>query len=180
MTSLSSSMHNPSPQSNRETVHGLAFSAIVSAPFGAIGVRCNATHVSELVYLPPSFHAQAAQDALAIRVEQQLQAYFQDPDTIFDLPTQAVGSVFQNKVWAAISSVPRGEVRTYGQIAKMVQSAPRAVGGACGANWLPLIIPCHRVTASGGLGGFANHADPSGFHLNVKRWLLAHEGVAGY
>lgn len=171
-------MHNQSSRSRLAAE--LAFSAIVPAPFGAIGVRCNATQVSELVYLPPSFQAQAAQDALAMQVEQQLQAYFQDPDTVFDLPTQIQGSVFQTKVWAAISSVPRGQVRTYGQIAKMVQSAPRAVGGACGANCLPLIIPCHRVTASGGLGGFANHADPSGFHLNVKRWLLAHEGVAGY
>jgi methylated-DNA-[protein]-cysteine S-methyltransferase len=54
------------------------------------------------------------------------------------------------------------------------------VGQACGANWYPLVIPCHRVTAAGGLGGFANHDDETGFHLGVKRWLLTHEGVAGY
>jgi methylated-DNA-[protein]-cysteine S-methyltransferase len=83
-------------------------------------------------------------------------------------------------VWTAISAIPRGDVRTYGAIAKAIRSAPRAVGQACGANWFPLVIPCHRVTASGGLGGFSHHDDETGFHLSVKRWLLAHEGVKGY
>ncbi|MDP5008065.1 MAG: MGMT family protein, partial [Glaciimonas sp.] len=53
----------------------------------------------------------------------------------------------------------------------------RAVGQACGANWFPLVIPCHRVTAAGGLGGFSHHDEADGFHLGVKRWLLAREGV---
>ena len=111
---------------------------------------------------------------------QQLQAYLQHPDHRFTLSLPQVGSDFQRRVWAAIASIPRGEVRTYGQIAKLIKSAPRAVGQACGANWFPLVIPCHRVTAAGGLGGFAHHDDAEGFHLNVKRWLLAHEGVDGY
>jgi methylated-DNA-[protein]-cysteine S-methyltransferase len=71
-------------------------------------------------------------------------------------------------------------VLTYGDVARMIQSAPRAVGQACGANWFPLIVPCHRVTAAGGLGGFSNHDDETGFHIGVKRWLLAYEGVEGY
>ncbi|MBC7857263.1 MAG: MGMT family protein, partial [Burkholderiaceae bacterium] len=52
------------------------------------------------------------------------------------------------------------------------------VGQACGANPFPLIVPCHRVTAAGALGGFSHHAEADGFHVGVKRWLLAHEGVA--
>ncbi|HZX26676.1 MAG TPA: methylated-DNA--[protein]-cysteine S-methyltransferase, partial [Telluria sp.] len=93
-------------------------------------------------------------------------------------PIARQGSEFQRRVWDAISGIPRGEVRTYGQVAKFIQSAPRAVGQACGANPYPLVIPCHRVTASGGLGGFSNHDDENGYYLAVKRWLLAHEGVA--
>jgi methylated-DNA-[protein]-cysteine S-methyltransferase len=52
-------------------------------------------------------------------------------------------------------------------------------GQACGANWFPVVVPCHRVTAAGGLGGFAHHDDATGYLLGVKRWLLSHEGVAG-
>lgn len=77
-----------------------------------------------------------------------------------------------------IHAIPRGAVLTYGEVARRIASAPRAVGQACGANWFPLVIPCHRVTASGGLGGFARH--DGGFHQEVKRWLLAHEGVTGF
>jgi len=156
------------------------FSAIVPAPFGAIGVRSNGTLVQELVYLPPSFSAQEPADALAERAVAQVERYLREPDFRFDLPLAEVGTAFQRRVWGAISAIPRGEVTTYGQIAKLLRSAPRAVGQACGANWFPLVIPCHRVTASGGLGGFSNHDDLNGFHLGVKRWLLAHEGVAHY
>jgi len=156
------------------------FSAIVAAPFGAIGVRTEAGLLRELVYLQPHFHEKEAQDAVAQRAAEQLSRYFADPEYRFDLPLAPVGSAYQQRVWAAIASIPRGQVRTYGDVARLIGSAPRAVGQACGANWFPLVIPCHRVTAAGGLGGFANHDDGNGFHLGVKRWLLAHEGVEAY
>ena len=156
------------------------FSAIVEAPFGAIGIRTAAGVVLELVYLPPTFSEKAPADPLSERVALQLRSYLAQPDFCFDLPLAAVGTDFQQRVWQAIAAIPRGEVRTYGQVAKHIRSAPRAVGQACGANWFPLVIPCHRVTAAGGLGGFSHHDDETGFHLGVKRWLLAHEGVEGY
>jgi methylated-DNA-[protein]-cysteine S-methyltransferase len=156
------------------------FSAIVAAPLGAVGVRTEAGLLRELVYLPPHFHEKEAQDAVAERAAEQLSRYFADPAYRFDLPLAPVGSAYQQRVWAAIASIPRGQVRTYGDVARLIGSAPRAVGQACGANWFPLVIPCHRVTAAGGLGGFANHDDGNGFHLGVKRWLLAHEGVEAY
>ena len=162
---------------DRET--GL-FSAIVHAPFGAIGVRSAANVITELVYLPPRFAEKSATDEVAEKAARQIERYLAEADFRFDLPLKSVGSAFQSKVWQAIASIPRGEVRTYGQVAKYLLSAPRAVGQACGANWYPLIIPCHRVTAAGGLGGFAHHDDESGFHLGVKRWLLTHEGVPAY
>ncbi len=155
------------------------FSAIVGAPFGGIGIRTECGSVSEIVYLPPHFGEKAATDAVAEAAAQQVAAYLQDPDFVFTLPLAAVGSAFQQRVWTAISAIPRGNVQTYGQVAKLVGSAPRAVGQACGANWFPLVIPCHRVLAAGGLGGFSNHDEENGFHLGVKRWLLAHEGAKG-
>ena len=157
-----------------------SYAAIVEAGFGAVGIRTEHDVVRELVYLPRSFHEQAPCDALAERAALQVQRYLDDPDFAFDLPLAEVGTAFQRKVWQAIATIPRGRVLTYGGIAKHVGSAPRAVGQACGANWFPLVIPCHRVTASGGLGGFSNHDDETGFHVGVKRWLLAHEKVAGY
>ena len=153
------------------------FSAIVPAPFGAIGVRTADALLQELVYLPPSHKPQDPADALAERAAGQIQRYFAEPDFRFDLPLATVGTRFQQRVWSAIASIPRGHVRTYGDLARLLASAPRAVGQACGANWFSLVVPCHRVTAAGGLGGFASSADADGFHLGVKRWLLAHEGV---
>jgi methylated-DNA-[protein]-cysteine S-methyltransferase len=154
------------------------FSAIVAAPFGAVGIRTSAGLVAEVVYLPPRFAEQAATDAVAERAAQQVARYLVQADTVFDLPLAQIGTAYQQRVWQAIRSIPIGAVRTYGDVARLLQSAPRAVGQACGANWFPLIIPCHRVTAAGGLGGFSNDGDVQGFHVGVKRWLLAHEGVA--
>jgi methylated-DNA-[protein]-cysteine S-methyltransferase len=153
------------------------FSAIVAAPFGAIGIRTDSGQLRELVYLPPHFDEKEPQDALAEQVALQVRQYLLDPDFVFCLPLPPVGSAYQQRVWDAIRAIPRGTVRTYGQVAKHIGSAPRAVGQACGANWFPLVIPCHRVTAAGGLGGFSNQDDEHGFHLSVKRWLLLHEGA---
>jgi methylated-DNA-[protein]-cysteine S-methyltransferase len=156
------------------------FSAIVAAPFGAVGIRSADGLLCELVYLPPHFAEKDAADPVAALAAEQIARYCRDPDFRFDLPLAPAGSAFQQRVWAAIAAIPRGEVRTYGQVARHIGSAARAVGQACGANWYPLVIPCHRVTAAGGLGGFSNHDDANGFHLGVKRWLLAHEGAAAY
>jgi len=86
------------------------------------------------------------------------------------------GTTFQRRVWAQIAAIPNHQTRTYGEVAKALHNAPRAVGQACGANPFPLVVPCHRVIATGGgLGGFARNR--GGFLLDVKRWLLAHEGL---
>jgi len=153
------------------------FNAIVPAPFGALGIRTQGDTVRELVYLPPAFEAQAPDNAVAAEAARQVARYLLDPDAVFDLPLQQVGTAFQRKVWDRIGAIPRGSVRTYGHLARLLESAPRAVGQACGANWFPLIVPCHRVTAAAGLGGFSNQDDEHGFHLSVKRWLLRHEGA---
>ena len=84
------------------------------------------------------------------------------------------GTAFQRRVWHVISGIPKGRVLTYTEIAEEVGSGPRAVANACGANYLPLVIPCHRVVAKKGLGGFMKGM-PDG--QKIKKWLLKHEGV---
>ena len=153
------------------------FSAIVDAPFGAVGMRIDGFVLAELVFLTPDVGLVQACDPVSTLAAEQLARYFADPDFRFDLPLAGAGSLFQRKVWAAIAAIPRGQVRTYGAVARDIGSAARAVGQACGANPFPLVVPCHRITAASGLGGFAHHAD--GFHVGVKRWLLAHEAAAG-
>jgi methylated-DNA-[protein]-cysteine S-methyltransferase len=154
------------------------FSAITAAPFGFMGVRTENERVREIVYLPPHFSEKDATDPVAELAVRQIAQYLADAGFRFSLPLAEAGSAFQRKVWDAIAAIPRGTVRTYGDVARHIGSAPRAVGQACGANWFPLVIPCHRVTAAGGLGGFSHHDDEHGFHLSVKRWLLKHEGVS--
>ncbi len=85
----------------------------------------------------------------------------------------SAGTAFQQQVWEALRGIPRGQTRSYRQVAAAIGKprAVRAVGGACGANPIPVLVPCHRVLASGGgLGGF-------GGGLEWKRTLLAREGV---
>ena len=85
------------------------------------------------------------------------------------------GTAFRQRVWDALLQIPIGESRTYGELARLLHSAPRAVGGACGANPIALVIPCHRVVGThGSLGGFMGVTQ--GEPIAIKRWLLAHEG----
>ena len=104
----------------------------------------------------------------------QLQEYFDAKRMSFDLPLAPVGSDFQKRVWAAHCAIPPGETRSYADIARTIGSAPRAVGGANGANPIPLFIPCHRVIAAdGSLGGYSGGDGPA-----TKRYLLDLESRA--
>lgn len=106
---------------------------------------------------------------------QQIQTYCRQPDFSFSLTTSPAGTGFQRRVWRLIAAIPAGSTRTYSELAAELGSSPRAVGGACRANPYPLLVPCHRVVAVNGLGGFAG--DTGGRLLAFKRRLLAHEGV---
>ncbi|MBP0627558.1 MULTISPECIES: methylated-DNA--[protein]-cysteine S-methyltransferase [unclassified Cupriavidus] len=156
------------------------FDAILPAPFGKVGVRTDGSRIRAIVYLPGHVESLAPADAQArevvARLEAQLEAYYANPDAHFDLPLAPVGSEFQQRVWQAIAAVPRGATTTYGTIAGAIGAMPRAVGQACGQNPFPIVIPCHRVVSARGIGGFSHHAE-DGFHLDVKRWLLRHEGA---
>ena len=151
------------------------YQAIVAAPGFALGVHCNDDEITGIEFLEPR-PEQAPQTPLAAEAVRQLKAYIADPAFVFGLPLRPVGTTFQRRVWEQISAIPNGQTETYGQLAKNLKNAPRAVGQACGANFYPVVIPCHRVVATGGgLGGF--NRERGGFLLDVKRWLLKHEGA---
>jgi len=105
------------------------------------------------------------------RAVHQLNAYFFCGLRAFDLPVAPAGTPFQQAVWQQMQAIPYGEARTYGEIARWLRSAARAVGFACGRNPIPIIIPCHRVVAAGGLGGFSGAGG-----VETKHWLLELEG----
>jgi methylated-DNA-[protein]-cysteine S-methyltransferase len=102
----------------------------------------------------------------------QLDAYFARQLSHFDLPLAPAGSLFEARVWSAMQLIPYGKTRSYGDLASVIGSAPRPVGRACGRNPIPIVIPCHRVLARGGLGGYSGSGG-----LVTKQRLLAIEGA---
>jgi methylated-DNA-[protein]-cysteine S-methyltransferase len=148
--------------------------AILDAPFARIGVRVHEEQVVGIDYLPMTRPLACPRIRSSRSSASSLGAYLKDPRHQFDLPRGEFGTQFQRRVWDVISAIPSGSTRTYGDVAARLGSAARAVGGACGSNPIPLIIPCHRiVAASGALGGFMHSR--AAFPLDIKRWLLAHE-----
>ena len=106
----------------------------------------------------------------AAEARTQLHAYFDGDLSRFDLPLAPVGTPYRRRVWEALRSIPYGETRSYAEIARIAGGSARSAGQASGANPVPIIIPCHRVLASGGLGGYSG-----GDGLETKRALLAIE-----
>lgn len=107
---------------------------------------------------------------------EQLNRYFaKEPHASFDVTMENRGTAYQRRVWRALQQIPAGQTRTYGQLAAQLKSSPRAVGNACRQNPVPLLVPCHRVVAATGLGGFGG--ETQGKQLAMKRWLLEHEGA---
>lgn len=99
-------------------------------------------------------------------------SYFRgDCNALKNWPISTDGSAFRQKVWASIAAIPPGKTATYGELSSQIDSSPRAVGGACGDNPLPIFVPCHRVVGKSSLGGFMHGSR----HLPIKLWLLEHE-----
>lgn len=149
------------------------FDVTVDFPRMKVAVKTRDERIVEIRYLPLSAKSISPANALAARAADQLREYLANPDAKFDLPLDVEGTPFQLALWQALRRIPRGRTRTYGELAKELNGEARAVGQACGDNRLPVVIPCHRVVAADGIGGFA-HAT-GGYLLEAKRWLLAHE-----
>ena len=142
-------------------------------PFAVLGIRAARDKLTGIDYLPRGAATLDPLTPLAERVCRQIERYLVDPEYRFTLPFDYEGTEFQCRVWREISSISSGKTNSYKEIALRLRSAPRPVGGACGANRIPILIPCHRVLASNGIGGFM-HAR-GGYPIEIKRWLLRHE-----
>jgi methylated-DNA-[protein]-cysteine S-methyltransferase len=107
------------------------------------------------------------------QARRQLEAYFDGDPAPFELPLAPAGSDFQRRVWERMGAIPLGRTLSYGELARELGSAARAVGAACGANPIPIIVPCHRVIAAdGGLGGYSGQGG-----VETKQALLRLEGA---
>lgn len=150
---------------------------IINTSFGAIAISLNNHQLCiELMteQPPPSAFNEQAVPPLIEQASRQIKQYLQQADTPFNLPLIQSGTAFQQRVWQAISAIPLGQTRSYEQIARQLGTGARAVANACGANALPIIVPCHRVVAKNGLGGFMQSKQDG---LRIKKWLLSHEGA---
>ncbi len=151
------------------------FQAKLPAPFAVLGIRTSGAWLTGIEYLPRGVATLDPVNRFAASVCRQIECYLDNPEFKFDLPYKFNGTTFQSRVWRAICAIPSGSTLTYLDIARQLKSAPRPVGGACGANRIPLVIPCHRVVASHGIGGFMNARD--GAPIAIKQWLLRHESA---
>ena len=157
-----------------------AYLARIDSPLGRIEVTSDGEAITSLSIeragaLPLDELPERAHPLLDRAVE-QLREYFAGTRTDFDLPVSLVGTEFQKAVWNELTELPFGGVVSYGELGTATgrATAGRAVGGAVGANPIPIIVPCHRVLASDGrITGYSG-----GNGIPTKVWLLDHEGIA--
>ncbi|WP_395541104.1 methylated-DNA--[protein]-cysteine S-methyltransferase [Neotabrizicola sp. sgz301269] len=141
---------------------------VLDTPFGPVALRLREGRISALIWGRDGDEGAPVQDGL-----RQLAEYFAGQRHVFDLPLDW-GEGLNGAVRRAMAAIPFGETRTYGEISRLVGAPAQAVGQACGANPIPIIIPCHRVLGAKTLGGFSA---PGGVETKVA--LLRHEGAAG-
>jgi methylated-DNA-[protein]-cysteine S-methyltransferase len=150
-----------------------AYDAVIAAPFGRLGVRLVDGRLADVDFLGAHVPRRAPKDIATRRACRALRAYLKNPRGRFGLPLNMAGTDFQRRVWRALQGIPAGKVLSYGELARKLGTGPRAVGNACRANPVPIVVPCHRVVASNGRGGFMGRT--GGRALAIKDWLLAHE-----
>lgn len=152
------------------------FTKIIDSPVGRLSITEAGGTVVRIAWSDHEAgepQAQPGETPLLARAAQQLSEYFAGTRRDFDLPLDPAGTPFQRRVWTEMARIPFGATESYGALARKTGSVARAVGGACGANPIPIVIPCHRVVAEGGaLGGFSGGTGPE-----TKRALLELEGV---
>ncbi|MDQ1363505.1 MAG: methylated-DNA-[protein]-cysteine S-methyltransferase [Pseudomonadota bacterium] len=149
-------------------------SLCIATPFGHVQIYATADFIVAADFVPAKKVSVMTKNKILLNARQQLRAYCEQPQA-FDLPLQLQGTAFQQRVWQALQKIPAGEVRTYGDLAQQLNTSPRAIGGACRANPLPIIVPCHRVVSRHGLGGYSG--DTAGTNMDIKIGLLRHEGL---
>ena len=147
-------------------------SGTIDSPFGPITFTVEEGLVTRVKFEPGEDNFDGGDPVMA-ETARQLREYAAAARFSFDLPLAPAFSDFQSQIRRCMIAIPYGDMRTYGELAKELGSASQAVGQACGANPMPIIVPCHRVVASGGkIGGFSG-----GDGAPTKKKLLNHEAV---
>lgn len=173
-------MPHKKPLQKNKTV---SYDGSVTFPFGVMGIRTLDTSLIGLDFLPTGTPEVLPVTATGKQVWNALFAYLGDANSMMEVALASEGTQFQQTIWNALRRIPVGQVWTYGDLAKHVGTAPRAAANACRRNPIPILIPCHRIIAKNGLGGYYGQSssddsgDGSGDMLDVKRWLLQHEGA---
>lgn len=149
------------------------YDAVIAAPIGRLGIKLKDGALADVSFLGEGAALHAPRSATARRVCRELRAYFTNPRFSFRVPLTLSGTAFQQRVWRALRRIPAGRTLSYGALARKLATSARAVGNACRANPVPIVIPCHRVVAANGSGGFMGKR--SGSALRLKHRLLEHE-----
>jgi methylated-DNA-[protein]-cysteine S-methyltransferase len=154
-----------------------AYNAIMALPMNfpdtKVGIHTYAGQLAAIDFLPSTTAPKAADNVLAQQVVDQLADYFSNAKFQFNVPLLLQGTAFQKSVWQALMAIEAGETCSYGRIADQLHSSARAVGNACRANPIPIVVPCHRVVAKQWIGGYCGQT--GGQRLHMKQWLLEHE-----
>ena len=151
--------------------------AVLPSPIGPISLEAEGGTVTAVRLGAPAPLRPPKGPALE-EAARQISEYFAGRRSTFSVPIRRPPGAtdFQHRVWDALLAIPPGETRTYGELARVLGTSPRAVGGACARNALPLLIPCHRVVARSGLGGFSGEWG-TGLALDTKKALLELEAA---
>ena len=149
---------------------------LIDSPMGRLEISLDkqGTFIS-IDILPQAKGPELSSEMKVKSVSEEFDAYFKDPLHIITIPLKLHGTPFQMRVWEALQQIPSGQVVSYGDVAKLLATSARAVGNACRANPCPIVVPCHRVVAAKGLGGYSGQTE--GEVMDRKVWLLRHEGV---
>jgi len=150
------------------------YDAIFKTEIATIGLQFDGSKLIKIDYLDNKKN-QAANSKTAETVKRKIEQYLGSKSTNLKIDVKLRVTPFQEKVLKQLQKIPYGETRSYGEIAKILKTSPRAVGNACRSNPVPIVIPCHRVVAANGIGGYDGAR--AGSLLNIKRRLLEKEGV---
>ena len=147
--------------------------AIISTPLIFMELIADKTHLLAINFIDKPTSEQTNLPPVIQQAQNDINAYLKNPTHEFTTPYKLTGTSLQQKIWKLLTTIPAKETKTYGELASALHTSPRVVGNACRANPIPIIIPCHRVVAANGLGGYAGQKKGSMF--NIKTTLLDHE-----
>jgi len=158
------------------------YSAIFKSPIGNLAVICQGkkkSSIASIQYLPTKTSSKILSDPLekklVLALQKELDEYWQNPKHKFTIPLTPEGTPLQKRIWKALKQIPSGRTVTYGELALKIGTGARVIGNACRKNPILILIPCHRVVAKAGLGGFGG--DTSGKLIDNKKYLLKHENI---